>query len=50
MSTKWDDKSWEKKFLGMKFYSLSDLKLLTEGIKGLIGAYRLGSLQGIQKN
>ena len=44
MSTKWDDKSWQKEFLEMKFHSLSDVKLLTEGVKGLIGAYRLGSL------
>ena len=28
----------------MKFHSLSDVKLLTEGVKGLLGAYRLGVL------
>ena len=44
MSTKWDDKSWQKEFLEMKFHSLSDLKMLIEGVKGLIGSYRLGSL------
>ena len=45
MSTKWDDNSWQKEFLEMKFHSLSDVKLLTEGVKGLIGAYRLGVLK-----
>ena len=44
MSTKWDDNSWQKEFLEMKFHSLSDLKMLIEGVKGLIGSYRLGSL------
>ena len=44
MSTKWDDNSWQKEFLEMKFHSLSDVKLLTEGVKGLIGAWRLGVL------
>ena len=44
MSTKWYDNSWQKEFLEMKFHSLSDVKLLTEGVKGLIGAWRLGVL------
>ena len=44
MSTKWADTSWQKEFLEMKFHSLSDVKLLTEGVKGLIGAWRLGVL------
>ena len=44
MSNKWDDNSWQKEFLEMKFHSLSDVKLLTEGVKGLIGAWRLGVL------
>ena len=42
--TKWDDPSWQKEFLEMKSHSLSDIKLLTEGVKGLIGAWRLGVL------
>ena len=42
--TKWDDTSWQKEFLEMKSHSLSDIKLLTEGVKGLIGAWRLGVL------
>ena len=42
--TKWDDTSWQKEFLEMKSHSLSDIKLLTEGVKGLKGAWRLGSL------
>ena len=44
MSTKWDDNSWQKEFLEMKSHSLSDVKLLTEGVKGLKGAWRLGIL------
>ena len=44
MSTKWNDKSWQKEFLEMKSHSLSDVKLLTEGVKGLKGAWRLGIL------
>ena len=45
MDTKWDYKSWQKEFLGMNFYSPSDVKLLTQGVKGLIGAWRLGVLK-----
>ena len=41
---KWDDNSWQKEFLEMKSHSLSDVKLLTEGVKGLKGAWRLGIL------
>ena len=44
MSTKWDDNSWQKEFLEMKFHSPDDIKLLTQGVKGLIGAWRLGVL------
>ena len=44
MSTKWNDYSWQKEFLEMKFHSPADVKLLTEGVKGLIGAWRLGVL------
>ena len=42
--TKLDDASWQKEFLEMKFHSPADVKLLTEGVKGLIGAWRLGVL------
>ena len=35
--TKWDDTSWQKEFLEMKSHSLADIKLLTEGAKGLKG-------------
>ena len=42
--TQWNDNSWQKEFLEMKFHSLEDVKLLTKGVKGLIGAYRLGVL------
>ena len=44
MSTKWNDKSWQKEFLNMKSHSPADIKLLTQGVKGLIGAWRLGVL------
>tara|TARA_B100001109_G_C18542301_1_gene325656 strand:- start:337 stop:516 length:180 start_codon:yes stop_codon:yes gene_type:complete len=44
MSTKWDDNSWQKEFLEMKFHSPADVKLLTVGVQGLIGAWRLGVL------
>jgi len=50
MRTKWDDTSWQKEFLEMKSHSLSDIKLLTDGarglkgLKGLTGAWRLGVL------
>ena len=44
MSTKWDDKSWQKEFLNMKSHSPSDAKLLMEGVKGLKDAWRLGVL------
>ena len=41
---KWDDKSWQKEYLEMKFHSPADIKLLTEGVKGLKDAWRLGVL------
>ncbi|MDA9741414.1 hypothetical protein N9U92_02040 [Prochlorococcus sp. AH-736-L15] len=44
MSTKWDDKSWQKDFLHMKLHSPSDAKLLIDGIKGLKDSWRLGVL------
>ena len=42
--TQWDDTSWQKEFLEMKSHSLSDIKLLTEGVKGLRSTWRLGIL------
>lgn len=45
MSTKWEDSPWQKEFLEMKSHKFSDIKLLTEGIKGLKGAWRLGVLK-----
>ena len=44
MSNKWDDATWQKEFLEMKSHSLSDVKLLTKGVKGLKDAWRLGVL------
>ena len=45
MSTNWDYNTWQKEFLEMKFHSPADVKLLTQGVKGLIGAWRLGVLK-----
>ena len=45
MTTKWYDTSWQKEFLEMKFHPPADIKLLTQGVKGLIGAWRLGVLK-----
>ena len=44
MSTKWDDKSWQKEFLNMKSHSPADAKLLLGGVRGLKDAWRLGVL------
>ena len=44
MSTKWDDKSWQKDFLNMKSHSPLDAKLLMGGVKGLKDAWLLGAL------
>ena len=49
MSSKWDDKSWQKDFLNIKSHSPADIKLLIEGVKGLIGAWRLGVLNQAYK-
>ena len=42
--TKWDDTSWQKEFLEMKSHRPSEVKLLTEVIKGFKSAWRLGVL------
>ena len=42
--TQWNDKSWQKEFLEMKFHSPADVKLLMGGVKGLKDAWRLGVL------
>jgi len=34
-----------ERVLEMKFHSPADIKLLTQGVKGLIGAWRLGVLK-----
>ena len=44
MSSNWKENSWQKEFLEIKFHSPADVKLLTEGVKGLIGAWRFGVL------
>ena len=45
MNTKWDDTSWQKEFLEMKFHTPTDVKLLTQGVKGVIDAWRFGVLK-----
>ena len=44
MSTKCDDKSWQKDFLNMKSHSPSDAKVLMGGVKGLKDAQLLDVL------
>ena len=44
MSTKWNDSSWQQDFLEMKAHKPEDVKLLIEGPKGFIDAWKLGSL------
>ena len=44
MTTKWNEKSWQKDFLNMKSHSPSDAKLLMGVVKGLKDAWRLGVL------
>ena len=44
MTTKWEDKSWQKEFLNMKSHSPADAKLLMGGLKGSKDAWRLGVL------
>ena len=44
MSTKWDDKSWQKDFLNIKSHSPLDSKLLMGGVKGLKDAWRISVL------
>ena len=44
MITKWDDNTWRKEFLEMKFHSPADVKQLNAGLKGLIDTWRLGVL------
>ena len=50
MSTKWYETSWQKEFLEMKFHSISDVKLLTKGVKGIVRCLSFRCLaSGIQK-
>ncbi len=44
MSSNWEDSSWQEEFLEMKAHKPSDVKLLIEGPKGLMGAWKLGEL------
>ena len=44
MSTKYDDISWQRKFLEMKAHKPSDVRLLIKGAKGIKDAWRLGVL------
>ncbi len=44
MNTNWEDTSWQEEFLGMKAHKPSEVKLLIEGPKGFIEAWKLGTL------
>ena len=44
MTSKWNDKSWQKDFLNMKSHSPADAKLLMGVVKGLKDAWLLGVL------
>ena len=44
MGTKWDDTSWQKKFLEMKAHKPEVVRLLLEGPRGLRDAWQLGYL------
>ena len=44
MGTKWDDTSWQKKFLEMKAHKPEVVRLLLEGPRGLRDTWQLGSL------
>ena len=43
--TKWDNNSWQKDLLNMKYHSPSDAKLLMGGVKNFKDAQRLGVLK-----
>ena len=44
MSINWQDNSWQKEFLEMKAHKPEIIKLLIEGPRGFLEAWRLGSL------
>ncbi len=44
MTTNWEDKTWQEDFLNMKSHRTSDVKILIEGPRGVIEAWRLGVL------
>ena len=44
MSTDWKDSSWQEDFLNMKAHKPADVKLLIEGAKGFLDAWKLGAL------
>ncbi len=44
MIKKWNDDSWQEEFLEMKAHKLQDAKLLIEGPKRFIDAWKLGEL------
>ncbi|WP_269622100.1 hypothetical protein [Prochlorococcus marinus] len=44
MSTNWQDTSWQEEFLDMKAHTPEDVKLLIEGPKGFMDAWKLGFL------
>ncbi len=44
MSSNWKDTSWQEEFLEMRAHKPSDIKLLIEGPKGFMDAWKLGVL------
>ena len=44
MTTKWEDTSWQEELLEMKTHKPQDIKLLIKEPKGLIKAWRIGSI------
>ncbi len=47
MSTDWQDTSWQEEFLDMKAHKPEDIRILLDGPKNLIDAWKLGSLHEI---
>ncbi len=44
MSIDWQDTTWQEEFLEMKAHKTEDIKLLIDGPRGLIDAWKIGSL------
>ena len=49
MSSNWSDTSWQEEFLEMKAHKPEDVKLLIEGPRGLMDAWKLGEMHAEYK-